>query len=131
MKANSSIEEIVRAGKIQNSLDVTFRLTYTLKDFLKTKSLPLQRDVVLLNSPKQTPILVEHGDNPHLHEVNTEFVDPGVTAYKEIGEGQEPRNLNEYVIINPFLLTVTESNDSREINPIDPTEVNFLVILRV
>ena len=94
--AESTIEEIVRAGKLQNSLDVTFRLTYTLKDLSGNES-SIRRQVVLLNSPYKLPIVVLHGEDPHWHEVNTEFVDPGITAYKEIGEGQEPRNLNEYV----------------------------------
>ena len=69
--------------------------------------------------------MVLHGEDPHWHEVNTEFVDPGITAYKEIGEGQEPRNLNEYVITNAYLLTINETKNPDGPIPIDPTRVNF------
>ena len=105
-------------------MDVTFRLTYTLKDLSGNES-SIRRQVVLLNSPYKPPIVVLHGEDPHWHEVNTEFVDPGITAYKEIGEGQEPRNLNEYVITNAYLLTINETKNPDGPIPIDPTRVNF------
>ena len=66
-----------------------------------------------------------HGEDPHWHEVNTEFVDPGVTAYKEIGEGLEPINLNEYVTTNAYLVDSSGLKSPDLPSPIDPTVVNY------
>ena len=50
------------------------------------------------------------------------MVDPGVTAYKELGSGLEPISLNEYMTINAFLV-----NDQgvKEPTVVDPSFVNF------
>ena len=121
---SSTIEEIIAEAKKQDSLDVTFRLTYELTDLSGNVS-SIQRQIVLLNSPFKLPIIVMHGEDPHWHEVNTEFVDPGVTAYKEIGEGLEPRNLNEYVTTNAYLVDASGLKSPDLPSPIDPTVVNY------
>ena len=78
--------------------------------------------LVLINSPFPEPRMIMHGDNILYHEVNTEFVDPGVTAYKELGSGLEPISLNEYMTINAFLV-----NDQgiKEPTVVDPSFVNY------
>ena len=93
---SSTIEEIIALAKNQNSLYVTFRLKYVIAD-LSGNQAHLFRQIVLLNSPFKTPKLVLHGDDPYYHEVNTKFTDPGVTAYKDMGIGVEPINLNHLV----------------------------------
>ena len=122
--ANSTIEDIISEAKKQDSLDVTFRLTYELADISGNLS-TINRQIVLLNSPFKLPIIVMHGEDPHWHEVNTEFVDPGVTAYKEIGEGLEPRNLNEYVTTNAYLVNASGLKTPDFPTAIDPTIVNY------
>ena len=84
MLPSSTIQEIITLAKQQNSLYATFRLKYVIADLYGNKS-DVSRQIILLNSPVKTPKLVLHGDNPYYHEVNTQFVDPGVTAYKENG----------------------------------------------
>mgnify|MGYP001243425166 CR=1 FL=1 len=121
---SSTIEDIITEAKKQDSLDVTFRLTYELADISGNIS-SIQRQIILLNSPFKLPVLVMHGEDPHWHEVNTEFVDPGVTAYKEMGEGLEPRNLNEYVTTNAYLLDFVGLKSPDYPSPIDPTVVNY------
>ena len=66
--------------------------------------------------------MIMHGDPVMYHEVNTEFVDPGVTAYKELGSGLKPISLNEYMTINAFLV-----NDLgvKEPTVVDPSFVNY------
>ena len=66
--------------------------------------------------------MIMHGDRIMYHEVGTEFVDPGVTAYKELGSGLEPISLNEYMTINAFFV-----NDQglKEPTVIDPSFVNY------
>ena len=59
--------------------------------------------------------MVLHGDNP-IHEVNTEFSDPGVTAYKEMGTGLAPRNLNDKVNALSYLGGVLKSIDQTTVN---------------
>ena len=90
-------------AKKQQSLHATFRLTYTVQDVVGNES-SIQRQLVLINSPFPEPRMVMHGDRVMYHEVNTEFLDPGVTVYKELGSGLEPINLSEYLTINAFLV---------------------------
>ena len=63
-----------------------------------------------------------HGDNIMYHEVNnTEILK--VTAYKELGSGLEPINLNEYMTINAFL--VNDALGIKEPTVVDPSKVNY------
>ena len=120
----STMKEIIEEAKNEENLDVTFRVTYELTDISGNIS-SIQRQFVLLNTPYPKPFLVLHGENPYVHEVNTEFVDPGVTAYKELGAGLEPRNLNQYVTTNAYLVTVDGSKSPDYPSVIDPTVVNY------
>ena len=119
---NTSISAIMAEAKKEKSLHATFRLTYSVKDVVGNES-SIQRELVLINSPFPEPVMVMHGNSIMYHEVNTEFVDPGVTAYKELGSGLEPINLNEYMTINAFLV-----NDFgvKEPTVVDPSRVNYL-----
>ena len=88
--------DVINTAKSQSSVNATFRFKYSLKDKAGNQS-EVYRQIVLLNSPFNTPTMVMHGDNPLYHEVNTPFVDPGVTAYKDMGTGIAPINLNDKV----------------------------------
>jgi len=112
---SSTIQEIITLAKQQNSLYATFRLKYVIADLYGNKS-DVSRQIILLNSPVKTPKLVLHGDNPYYHEVNTQFVDPGVTAYKEMGIGVEPLNLNHLVTSNAYRNGVLTALDSSKTN---------------
>jgi len=92
----TTFEEVIAVAKLQASVNATFRFKYLLKDRAGNQS-EVFRQVVLLNSPFSTPTMIMHGDNPLYHEVNTDFVDPGVTAYKDLGTGVAPINLNDKV----------------------------------
>lgn len=118
---DTTIPAIMAEAKKQISLHATFRLTYSVKDVVGNES-SIQRELVLINSPFPEPRMVMHGNSLIFHEVNTEFVDPGVTAYKELGSGLEPISLNEYMTINAFLV-----NDQGVKVPtvIDPSNVNY------
>ena len=118
----TTISAIMAEAKKQQSLHATFRLTYTVHDVVGNES-SIQRQLVLINSPFPEPRMVMHGDNIMYHEVNTEFVDPGVTAYKELGSGLEPINLNEYMTINAFL--VNDALGIKEPTVVDPSKVNY------
>jgi hypothetical protein len=99
----TTIPKIMAEAKKQVSLHATFRLTYSVQDVVGNKS-SIQRELVLINSPFPEPRMIMHGDSIMYHEVGTEFVDPGVTAYKELGSGLEPISLNEYMTINAFFV---------------------------
>ena len=120
-KVDTTIPAIMAEAKKQISLHATFRLTYSVQDVVGNES-SIQRQLVLINSPFPEPRLVMHGDRTFYHEVNTEFSDPGVTAYKDLGSGLKPISLNEYMTVNAFLV-----NDLgiKEPTVIDPTFVNF------
>jgi len=74
------------------------------------------RQVVLLNSPFNTPTIIMHGDNPLYHEVNTGFVDPGITAYKDMGPGIAPINLNDKVSAVAYSGSSVSAIDSSVVN---------------
>ena len=118
---NTTIPEIMSEAKKQISLHATFRLTYSVQDVVGNKS-SIQRILVLINSPFPEPRMIMHGDSVMYHEVKTEFVDPGVTAYKELGSGLKPIGLNEYMTINAYLV-----NDQgiKEPTVVDTTLVNY------
>ncbi len=117
----TTIPKIMAEAKKQVSLHATFRLTYSVQDVVGNES-SIQRELVLINSPFPEPRMIMHGDRIMYHEVGTEFVDPGVTAYKELGSGLEPISLNEYMTINAFFV-----NDQglKEPTVIDPSFVNY------
>ena len=56
--------------------------------------------------------MVLHGDSPLYHEVNTPFSDPGVTAYKDMGIGISPINLNDRVSSLAILVTLYRLDSS-------------------
>jgi hypothetical protein len=111
----TSFEEVIAVAKLQASVNATFRFKYLLKDRAGNQS-EVFRQVVLLNSPFRTPTMIMHGDNPLYHEVNTHFVDPGVTAYKDLGTGVAPINLNDkvssvaYSAADPSVASVIDSS---------------------
>ena len=92
----NSLENVIAEAKTQDSLNATFRLRYQITDLAGNLS-EIFRQLVLINSPFKTPTMVMHGENPLFHEVNTAFSDPGVTAYKDMGTGVSPINLNNKV----------------------------------
>ena len=114
-EVSSTIEEIISVAKTQDSLYATFRLKYTVADLAGNQS-HIYRQIILLNSPFKTPKMVLHGDNPYYHEVNTEFIDPGVTAYKDMGIGVEPKNLNHLVSSMAYKNGVIGSLDQSKTN---------------
>lgn len=114
----TSFEEVIALAKTQASVNATFRFKYSLTDKAGNQS-EVFRQVVLLNSPFSTPTIVMHGDNPLYHEVNTVFVDPGVTAYKNMGTGVAPINLNGKVSAIAYFA------DSSIATVIDPSVVNY------
>ncbi len=118
---DTTLPAIMAEAKKQISLHATFRLTYSVQDVVGNES-SIQRELVLINSPFPEPRMIMHGDPVMYHEVNTEFVDPGVTAYKELGSGLKPISLNEYMTINAFLV-----NDLgvKEPTVVDPSFVNY------
>ena len=118
---DTTIAAIMAEAKKQISLHATFRLTYSVQDVVGNES-SIQRELVLINSPFPEPRMIMHGDNIIYHEVNTEFVDPGVTAYKELGSGLKPISLNEYMTINSYLVN---DQDIKEPTVIDPSFVNY------
>ena len=83
----TTFEEVIILAKNQASVNASFRFKYSLKDKAGNQS-EATRQVVLLNSPFDVPTIIMHGDNPFYHEVNTGFVDPGITAYKDMGCGR-------------------------------------------
>jgi hypothetical protein len=111
----TSFEDVIAVAKSQASVNATFRFKYSLKDRAGNQS-EVFRQVVLLNSPFSTPTIIMHGENPLYHEVNTAFVDPGVTAYKDMGSGVAPINLNDkvsavaYSDVNPTAPFVIDSS---------------------
>jgi hypothetical protein len=92
----TTFDEVIAVAKLQASVNATFRFKYLLKDRAGNQS-EVFRQVVLLNSPFSGPTMIMHGENPLYHEVNTDFVDPGITAYKDLGTGVAPINLNDKV----------------------------------
>ena len=127
----TTIPAIMAEAKKQLSLHATFRLTYTVQDVVGNES-SIQRQLVLINSPFPEPRMVMHGDRVMYHEVNTEFLDPGVTVYKELGSGLEPINLSEYLTINAFLVDSSGNKiqsfdiSGNEIaTVVDATKVNY------
>lgn len=150
IKENRTFDEIISEAKEKTSVYVTHRLTYTVKDVagnpndssvlpdpdhkfaaadLNDPSDTVQRDVVLINSPVQTPELHRIGDEILYHEVNTPFEDPGVRAYKYIGEigdegdsAIERIDLREYIETTAYLIN---SNGEKKKTFVDPTKVNY------
>ena len=118
---DTTIPKIMAEAKKQVSLHATFRLTYSVQDVVGNES-SIQRELVLINSPFPEPRMIMHGDSVIYHEVGTEFIDPGVTAYKELGSGLEPISLNEYMTINAFLVN---DQGAKEPTVIDASFVNF------
>ena len=112
----TTFEEVIILAKNQASVNASFRFKYSLKDKAGNQS-EATRQVVLLNSPFDVPTIIMHGDNPFYHEVNTGFVDPGITAYKDMGAGVAPINLNDKVS------AVAYSGSS--VTAIDSTIVNY------
>ena len=123
---NDSIDNIITKAKTLASVNSTYRLKYTVTDLAGNKS-EVFRQVVLLNSKFKTPTLVLIGSDPLYHEVNDFsnqdvngkffFPDPGVTAYKEMGNGLAPLNLNQNVVVTSYL--------GGAIHNIDITTVNY------
>ena len=112
---STTMEQVIAEAKTQDSLYATFRMKYSLADLSGNES-HIYREIVLLNSPFKTPRLVLHGADPHYHEVNTEFIDPGVTAYKDMGIGVEPRNLSDLVTSNAYKNNVIGLLDQSKVN---------------
>ncbi len=93
---SSTIEEIVSDAKKEDSVNDTYQIRYYLEDPSGNIG-EASREIILINSPFKYPTIIMHGDNPLYHEVNTDFLDPGVTAFKDLGGGLQPRNLSEFV----------------------------------
>ncbi|MBT3637363.1 MAG: hypothetical protein HN531_10520 [Opitutae bacterium] len=115
----TTFDEVIAVAKSQASVNATFRFKYLLKDRAGNQS-EVFRQVVLLNSPFDTPTMIMHGDNPLYHEVNTDFVDPGVTAYKDLGTGVAPINLNDKVSAVAY-----SAADASVASVIDSSVVNY------
>jgi len=111
----NSLENIINEAKNQDSVNATFRLQYKISDLAGNIS-EVSRQIVLINSPFKTPTMVMHGDNPLYHEVNTSFSDPGVTAYKDMGSGISPINLNSKVSALAYLGSSISGLDSSIVN---------------
>ena len=111
----NSLENIINEAKNQDSVNATFRLQYKISDLAGNTS-EISRQIVLINSPFKTPTMVMHGDNPLYHEVNTSFSDPGVTAYKDMGSGVSPINLNSKVSALAYLGSSISGLDSSIVN---------------
>ena len=111
----TTFEEVLALAKTQSSVNATFRFKYLVKDKAGNQS-EASRQVVLLNSPFATPTIIMHGSNPHYHEVNTAFVDPGITAYKDMGSGVAPINLNDKVSAVAYSGTTISVIDSTVVN---------------
>ena len=112
---DNSLENIINEAKKQDSVNATFRLRYQITDLAGNIS-EVFRQIVLINSPFKTPTMVLHGDNPLYHEVNTSFSDPGVTAYKDMGSGVSPINLNNKVSALAYLGSSISGLDSSIVN---------------
>jgi hypothetical protein len=112
---STTMEQIIAEAKTQDSLYATFRMKYSLSDLSGNES-HIYREIVLLNSPFKTPRLVLHGSDPYYHEVNTEFIDPGVTAYKDMGIGVEPLNLSDLVTSIAYKNNVIGLLDQSKVN---------------
>ena len=112
---DNSLENIINEAKKQDSVNATFRLRYQITDLAGNISEAF-RQIVLINSPFKTPIMVLHGENPLYHEVNTSFSDPGVTAYKDMGSGVSPINLNNKVSALAYLGSSISGLDSSIVN---------------
>ena len=110
-----TLDSIISQAKTQYSVNSTYRLKYVVSDLAGNKS-DVYRQFVLLNSPFKNPTMILHGDNPLIHEVNTEFSDPGVTAYKDMGTGLAPLNLNDRVNALSYLGGVLKSIDQTTVN---------------
>ena len=126
----TTIPEIMAEAKKQISLHATFRLTYSVQDVVGNES-SIQRELVLINSPFPEPRMIMHGENIIYHEVNTEFVDPGVTAYKELGSGLKPISLNEYMTINSYLVNDQDFKEPTVIDPSFRITMVHLIMTRV
>nr|ADI21860.1 hypothetical protein [uncultured verrucomicrobium HF0130_25O04] len=111
----TSFEEVIALAKTQASVNASFRFKYLVTDKAGNQS-EATRQVVLLNSPFNTPTIIMHGDNPLYHEVNNGFVDPGITAYKDMGPGIAPINLNDKVSAIAFSGSSVSAIDSSVVN---------------
>ncbi len=111
----NSLENVIAEAKTQESVNATFRLKYQITDLAGNRS-EIFRQLVLINSPFKTPTMVMHGKNPLYHEVNTAFSDPGVTAYKDMGTGVSPINLNNKVSALAYLGSSVSGLDSSVVN---------------
>lgn len=111
----NSFEDIIAEAKKQDTVNATFRLKYQVSD-LAGNSAEILRQIVLINSPFKTPTMILHGENPLYHEVNTAFSDPGVTAYKDMGKGVSPINLNSRVSALAYLGSSVSGLDSSVVN---------------
>ena len=111
----NSFENVIAEAKKQDSVNATFRLNYQVTD-LAGNMAEAFRQIVLINSPFKTPTMVLHGENPMYHEVNTAFSDPGVTAYKDMGTGVSPINLNSKVSALAYLGSSISGLDSSVVN---------------
>ena len=122
---NDSIDNIINKAKTLDSVNTTYRLKYTVSDLAGNKS-EVFRQVVLLNSKFKTPTLLLIGSDPLYHEVNDFsnqdvngkffFPDPGVTAYKEMGNGLAPLNLNQNVVVTSYLGSAIQNIDITTVN---------------
>ena len=112
---SNSFEDVIAEAKKQDTVNATFRLKYQVSDLAGNLS-EVFRQIVLINSPFKTPTMVLHGENPLYHEVNTAFSDPGVTAYKDMGTGVSPINLNNKVSALAYLGSSISGLDSSVVN---------------
>ena len=112
---SNSLESIIEKAKKEDSVNATFRLKYIISDLAGNQAQAF-RQIVLINSPFKTPVMVLHGDSPLYHEVNTPFSDPGVTAYKDMGIGISPINLNDRVSSLAYIGDIIKGLDSSLVN---------------
>ena len=128
----STIDEIVALAKTQKSLNKTYQMVYSYIDAAGNQG-TTSRQIVLINSPYDTPFIVDSSpdDNPLVVDVlvisdpstglrrdpNTNRFEPGVTAYKDFGGNLEPQNLTSLVTENEYI--------GGELGAINDTTVNF------
>ena len=128
----STIDEIVALAKTQKSLNKTYQMVYSYIDAAGNQG-TTSRQIVLINSPYDTPFIVDSSpdDNPLVVDVlvisdpstglrrdpNTNRFEPGVTAYKDFGGNLEPQNLTSLVTENEYI--------GGELGAINDTIVNF------
>ena len=122
---DDTLDNIVATAKTEDSGSSTYRLKYIVTDLAGNKS-EVFRQVALLNSKFKAPTILLNGVDPLYHEVNDFsnqdvngkffFPDPGVTAYKVLGNGLGLQNLNDRVTVISYLGSTIQNIDVTTVN---------------